>query len=227
LCGDGADGSKGLAMSDEREDWGLAGDHMTYSETADGTLTLTFSDKGNGRTCSDCQLCCKLLPVPVLNKRANQKCQHQRHGKGCAIYADRPYACRTWSCRWLSDRAATEGMPRPDRAHYVIDIVPDHVELIADEKTPDHKRRVDVITVWCDPVFPDAYRDKHLRAFMLKMAQEYRLATIVRWSSTDAITVFPPPFDKDGQWHEIRGNAVERGHDDLLDLASRTTIVRS
>jgi len=187
----------------------LGGDHMTYNETPDGKLTITFDDKGTGRVCGGCQLCCKLLPIPVIDKRANQRCQHQRHGKGCAIYADRPFACRTWSCRWLSDRNATEGMPRPDRCHYVIDITSDYVELMADEATGE-TRRVDVITVWCDPAYRNAYKAPELRAFMLRMAQQYHLATIVRWSNVDAITVFPPPFDKGGEWHEVTGNVVNR-----------------
>jgi hypothetical protein len=62
---------------------------------------------------------------------------------------------------------------------------------------------------------------------MLKMAQEYHLATIVRWSSIDAVTIFPPPLDRDGQWHEIRGNMVQRDHEDMLEMASRTTVVTS
>jgi len=38
------------------------------------------------RQCGGCTLCCKLLPVPPLEKLAGQRCQHQRHGKGCAVY---------------------------------------------------------------------------------------------------------------------------------------------
>jgi hypothetical protein len=211
-------------MTNTERDFELAGDRMTYTETPDGKLVITFDDKGNGRVCGSCSLCCKLLPLPVLNKRANERCKHQRHGKGCGIYADRPYACRTWSCRWVSDRGATEGMPRPDRSHYVIDIVPDHVDL-SDTET-GYQRRVDVVTVWVDPAFRDAYKAPELRAFMLRMAEQYHLATIVRWSSIDAITVFPPPFDADtGQWHEMRGSVVARDHHDMLELARGMTVV--
>ena len=34
-------------MSDDR-DWELAGDHMTYTETPEGNLTITFDNKGTG-----------------------------------------------------------------------------------------------------------------------------------------------------------------------------------
>jgi len=220
----------GKAFQRERE-WAegrlqLGGDHMTYAEAPDGTLTLTFDDKGTGRVCGSCSLCCKLLPLPVLDKPANQRCEHQRHSKGCAIYATRPYACRTWSCRWVSDRTATEGMPRPDRAHYVIDIVPDHIDLMADESTGE-TRRVNVVTVWCDPAYRDAWRAPELRAFMLRMAEQWQLATTVRWNSSDALVVFPPPFDKAGQWHEVRGVGVRRDEDqdnDARSMAKRMTV---
>jgi hypothetical protein len=106
----------------------------------------------------------------------------------------------------------------------VIDIVPDHVDL--EDQDTGYERRVDVITVWVDPAYRDAYRAPELRAFMQKMALEYHLATIVRWSSTEAVTIFPPPFDKDGgEWHEMRGRMVHRDHEDMLEMASRTTVV--
>ena len=38
------------------------------------------------RQCGECTLCCKLLPVPPLNKLAGQKCKHQRFPHhGCAV----------------------------------------------------------------------------------------------------------------------------------------------
>jgi hypothetical protein len=107
----------------------LAGDRMTVVER-DGVTTFTFDDKGTGRVCGDCQLCCKLLPVPPLKKAAGRRCQHQKFGKGCAIQDHKPFACRAWSCRWLSD-PATAGMSRPDRSHYVIDVVSDYVTVTA------------------------------------------------------------------------------------------------
>lgn len=78
------------------------------------------------RTCGDCQLCCKLLPVRAVGKGANERCRHQRFGKGCAIYhhPSFPVECRVWSCRWLVDPEA-HGLSRPDRTHYVVDIMPD------------------------------------------------------------------------------------------------------
>lgn len=194
----------------------LAGDRMTFEEKPDGSASFTFSEKGNGRACGSCTLCCKLLPVVPLNKKAGQRCQHQRSAKGCAIYSTRPATCRHWSCRWVSDRTATEGMPRPDRCHYVIDIIPDHVEL---RNPAGEVRRISVVQVWVDPAFRNVYQRPELRAFMLRMAEQFHIATIVRWNSRDAVTVFAPPFDEDKhEWHEMRGNIEARGDTDPLKL---------
>jgi hypothetical protein len=186
----------------------LAGDHITWHEDADGKLTIQFGDRPPGaRGCGSCQLCCKLLPVPDLQKPAGTKCRHARVGKGCTIYADRPFPCRVWACRWLADATATAGMPRPDRCHYVIDTAPDYITANAPDGT---SRRISVIQVWVDPAFRDAWRTPELRAFMLRQAQQFSLATIIRWSSRDALMVFPPPFDADGEWHEMTGDVVHR-----------------
>lgn len=194
----------------------LAGDRAVTEISAEGTMTVTFSDKGTGRTCgsgtSRCQLCCTLLPIPTIRKPANQRCQHQSGAKGCKIYAERPFPCKTFSCRWLAD-VSTKGLPRPDRAHYVIDIQPDHIQM-TDEATGE-TRRVNAFQVWVDPAFPDAHRAAGLRAWMHEMARLHGAATIVRWSPVKGIAVFPPPFDPDGEWRERTGvfhpqNAEER-----------------
>ena len=62
---------------------------------------------------------------------------------------------------------------------------------------------------------------------MLRQAEQWNLATIIRWSSNEAVTVFPPPFDKAGQWHEVVGTMVRHDDDDsdALDIAKRMTVV--
>lgn len=185
----------------------LAGDRMTIKEGADGVTTITFDDKGTGRACGDCQLCCRLVPVPTIGKAAGVKCQFQKYGKGCTIYADRPFACRTWSCRWLSD-PETAGMSRPDRCHYVIDCTWDYVTMVP--KDGGAPIQIPVIQVWVDPAHRDAHRAPELREYMARVAIKHGAATIIRWSRQDAITVFPPAISNDGEWHERTGNLEER-----------------
>src|SRR5215475_5729348 len=98
------------------------------------------------RHCGTCTLCCRLLPmrknrdtkyvvtavamgmispqesmavVPDFDKLSGERCQYQR-SKGCSVYARRPFGCRVWNCRWLTNDD-TNAMARPDRVGYVVD----------------------------------------------------------------------------------------------------------
>jgi len=156
------------------------------------------------RQCGDCQLCCRLLPVVPHDKKAGQKCEHQKFGKGCAIYlrARMPMECRMWNCRWLVNDDCAD-MPRPDRAHYVIDIMPDRLVLQDNATGVEHE--IFVVQVWIDPKHPEVVHDKHLRAYMLRRAQADGMATLIRFDSRQSLAVFPPPISSDGEWHERAG----------------------
>jgi hypothetical protein len=177
------------------------------------------------RQCGGCTLCCKLVPVRELGKPAGQRCQHQRHGKGCSIYARRPISCRTWSCRWLVEDDTAE-LSRPDRSRYAIDIMPDFVTLQNNET--GEETHVPVVQVWVDPFFPDAHEDATLRAYMMRRGAE-GMATMIRYSSEDGFTIFPPNMASDGQWHDSRGfqnrRTVERQPGDLQKAGFKVTVV--
>src|SRR5580765_5282061 len=118
----------------------------TGTMTAATSLTIFKAD--TDRACGDCQLCCKLLPMPELDKPANTRCQHQKFKTGCAIYTRRPRGCMYWSCRWLLG-VDTADVPRPDRAHYVIDPTPDFIRMI-DNTTGELQANIEVVQVWID-----------------------------------------------------------------------------
>lgn len=159
------------------------------------------------RKCGDCQLCCRLLPVAPLDKKAGQRCRFQKFHKGCTVHhtAKMPPECGLWNCRWLVNDDANE-LARPDRAHYVIDIMPDFVT--ARDDATGVCQNVQVVQIWCDPGYPEAHRDPALRHWMLRRAEQ-GVAAIVRFDNREALTIFAPPFTGDGQWHEIR-NATLR-----------------
>ncbi len=182
----------------------LAGAYMTFREDENGTAFFAFDDKGTGRKCGSCQLCCKLVPVPPIRKAAGKRCVHAKVGKGCGIYPTRPFACRSWSCRWLAD-PRTAGMPRPDRCHYVIDLEYDYIT----QRYPDREVQWQALQVWVDPAFPDAHRAPELRAYMAMIAEEYRIVTIVRYNSRRAITVVAPCLNVERQWLEITDHVIE------------------
>jgi hypothetical protein len=163
------------------------------------------------RQCGDCQLCCKLLPVRSLDKVAGQKCKHQSHAKGCAVYARLAMVspeCRLWSCRWLVEDD-TADLRRPDRSHYVLDIMPDFVTL-RDEAT-GVAEQVQVVQIWCDPKFPDAHRDPALRAFLERRAKD-RIIGLVRYDNNRGFAIFPPSLSEGGKWIEMPSGGVGPNH---------------
>jgi hypothetical protein len=151
------------------------------------------------RQCGGCTLCCKLTPVAEIKKPANTRCQHQRAGKGCAIYARRPRSCQAWNCQWLGNAGGTENMSRPDRSHYVIDILPDFITQIDNET--GERQDIMAVQVWVDPKYPDAHRDPELRAFLLKEGEAGRVG-LIRYDERKGFVLFPPNMVADGQWHE-------------------------
>ena len=165
------------------------------------------------RQCGECTLCCKLVPVNELHKNAGERCKHQRH-TGCAIYAKRPMSCAIWTCRWLSDDD-TADLRRPDRSHYVIDLVPDFIQITDNEtgKVQD----VPVIQVWMDPRYPDAHEDPELRAYLERRAREGYVA-LVRTGAHEAFTIFAPPMVSDHEWHVVRSGieAPQHSTDEIM-----------
>lgn len=147
------------------------------------------------RKCGECTLCCKLLPVRELQKGANQRCKHQR-GLGCNIYDKRPLSCRLWSCAWLEEPMRTAGLDRPDRTHYVIDMMPDFIEIA------ESGQRVDVLQIWCDPAHRDAHRDPALRAFLEHEFETRQILGMVRYNSVEAVLLIPPAASHTGEWFE-------------------------
>ena len=159
---------------------------------------ISFDNKPS-RRCGDCQLCCRLLPVKELDKRGNTRCQHQKHGKGCTIYhqAGFPDSCGLWSCVWLNTPSAN--LKRPDHCHFVVDPIPDYIEV---SENGGPMVRMNVVQVWLDPAYPEAHRDPALRAYLANAGEQHGLVGLIRLSENDAWVLFPPAMSPNGQWHE-------------------------
>lgn len=160
------------------------------------------------RRCGPCQLCCRLLPTPEVPTLAGERCRHQRFGKGCAIYNNRPAPCRLWSCRWLVEDD-TADLLRPDRAGYVIDILPDFITLqdhVTGAETP-----VEVVQIWVDPRRPDAHRDPALRRYLERRAAEGK-AALLRYGSSRAVVLIAPALNSTGEWVEHASGCREGEH---------------
>lgn len=155
------------------------------------------------RRCGSCTLCCKLLPVRELAKAANTRCCHQSTGRGCRVYSTpaMPRSCKLWNCRWLTGEK-TADLSRPDRTGYVIDIMPDFVETLnqlTGQRTP-----IPVVQIWIDPARPDAWRDDNdLFTYVKRLAENERMAAIIRYGSNKGTVIIAPCLSHDGEWHLV------------------------
>ena len=91
------------------------------------------------RLCGDCTLCCKVMAIEAFAKPVNAWCRHCKPGRGCAIYADRPAECASFSCLWLINDLL-DARWKPNKSRFVLTTSEDGIE------------------VRCDPGYPDAWR---------------------------------------------------------------------
>jgi hypothetical protein len=144
----------------------------------------------------------KTVQMPgALNKPAGQRCLHQKHGVGCALHGTpkMPYSCAIWNCRWLVNDD-TADMQRPDRTHYVIDIMPDIVEAVHNDT--GGTLEMEVIQIWIDPDYPEAHCDPALRRYI----DRQRKCALIRFNERDGIFVAPPSVTGEG-WYEKESKA--------------------
>ena len=73
------------------------------------------------RSCGECSACCTVVGVDDLPtpKGTWTRCDHERAGGGCSIYAERPRSCRRYQCAWLLGLGSDAD--RPDRIGIVAD----------------------------------------------------------------------------------------------------------
>lgn len=165
----------------------------------------------SARKCGECTLCCKLLPVGEISKPAGTVCTQQR-SKGCRIHSkpNYPRSCLLWSCAWLQDDLMP--LPRPDRAHYVIDTSPDFVTINGFD--------VPVIQIWLDERHPHAYRDVALFDWLAARWRTRGQLATTRGTGREPTTLIPPnlrapwwPQDlATDAWSEVFGGTQVREH---------------
>ncbi len=69
--------------------------------------------------CGECRLCCKVFPLPILDKPENQWCRFLSPA-GCAVHErGQPEVCRQYACYWLEHEELPDEH-RPDRIGIVV-----------------------------------------------------------------------------------------------------------
>ncbi len=96
---------------------------------------------GAARTCGPCHMCCRVFPIPEIEKHHTNWCANLERGQGCRIYAERPHTCRNFHCLWIRDENLTEEW-RPDHAGFVLsDPEPWGLLVTCDPERPGAWRR--------------------------------------------------------------------------------------
>jgi hypothetical protein len=141
----------------------------------------------------------KLLPVHEagIDKAAGVKCKYLSFAKRCKIYESRPKCCRLWNCRWLIEDDAAD-LRRPDRSHYVIDILPD---LLHVGDPCEEYKKIAALQIWVDPLHPEAHRDPALRAYL----EHKNMPAIIRYDGSNGFVLLPPQLTDTKHWLEHRG----------------------
>jgi hypothetical protein len=104
-------------------------------------------------------------------------------------------SCQLWSCRWLVEETTGE-LPRPDRSHYVIDLIPDFITMKPHDGSP--VTHIEVVQVWVDPAHRLAHRAPSFRRWLA----EKNKPAIVRYSSREGFVLFPPSMTDGRGWVE-------------------------
>ena len=94
------------------------------------------------RSCGSCTLCCKLFPVPELDKPAGRWCRHIAQGRGCGIHLTRPPVCRAFWCQWIENPDLGPEW-KPEIAKFVLSIYPgsNSLAVTVDPASPASWRR--------------------------------------------------------------------------------------
>ena len=154
--------------------------------------------RGAARSCGTCSLCCTVLRVDEIGKRAGEDCTHQRGEKGCGIYETRPPICRGYQCLWR--QGGLEEDERPDATGGIVDLETVGVGLRLDIRLKERGQ------------FERSPK-------LLAIAERYRSEMPVR--ITDAEDVMNPdrPFQvllPEGVSHHIEGMRIDVYRDGVL-----------
>lgn len=73
-------------------------------------------------------MCCTLLYIQELDKRALDDCQHCIAKTGCSIWEDKPEECTLYDCAWRQSDGAPLKL-RPDNCHMIFERVSGRIFL--------------------------------------------------------------------------------------------------
>ncbi len=103
--------------------------------------------------CGGCNMCCKVLGIPEIEKPPSKWCPHCAVGNGCKIYEARPTSCQEFQCLWLLQCASRPDL-RPDKTKVVLTATASGNSFYAlvDPGTPDAWEKEPIYSFLCQIV---------------------------------------------------------------------------
>jgi Fe-S-cluster containining protein len=182
----------------ERGDGGALGCWLGMANLGRGPETAARERRAASRSCGSCSLCCTVLRVDELGKRAGEDCPHQRGEKGCGVYETRPPICRNYHCLWR--QGGLEDDERPDATGGVVDLETVGIGLrlgIRLQKLEQFERSPKLLAI----------------------AERYRSEMPVRISDAEDVMNPDRPFEvllPEGVSHRVEGARIDVYHDGVL-----------
>lgn len=125
--------------------------------------------------CGECNACCKPFAVPEVGKEDGVTLCRHSCPTGCAIYAERPLACRMFQCVWLA-RSEMATSWRPDKLGVMF--------LHSVYEVPG--KQVSALDVW--EVRPDASQIQSVREMVSVNRTQAGMAIIIHRLNADGTT---------------------------------------
>lgn len=142
----------------------------------------------NKHKCGDCSLCCKLLHVIELDKRAGTWCEHCDVGHGCTIYQQRPQSCQDFECMWLQEDSMPEDL-KPNKSHCVLWV----------------NETGEIMMVSVDPNFPNSYKQGEMGKLLENTYYTVPNAKIGIIVGKDRFPFIPEEGEFEFDWYNANG----------------------
>lgn len=158
---------------------------------------------GNARPCGSCTLCCTVMPVSEIGKKAHERCKHLGSAaKRCKVYATRPRSCEVWWCMWSVNHDMPASL-RPDYSRVVVDLEPER--LVKRDADTGLDENIPAIVVWTDPKYPDAYQAPDFLKALEGMCNKIGGPALIRIDSNNGFVLYPPKMlpDQPDRWVRV------------------------
>ena len=93
-------------------------------------------------TCNGCTMCCLILPVPWMDKKAGEWCKKCKPGIGCSIYDNAPEDCIKYKCAYLQMEEVDIRL-RPDHCKIIFEKLND--SIFHGSQHPDYELTKDAL----------------------------------------------------------------------------------